>query len=429
MGIAVPRHHFRRLAWVGLGIVATLPLTEALTRSFSPERVLEPGNVLQLLARASGALGEGLLGLIVVLGVRSPRLERLLGPLDRLVRVHHSVGVVAYLTVLLHPLVLAAAAESWRSASRQLFDVGRPGIALGWCGLALLMVVACASFLARLQHETWRRIHVLAWGVAAAAIGHGIAMRGISTADVVVATAILMGILERVRTTVKDSARYIVTEAKPLGGRITEVILEPLERPMRFDPGQFVFIRFYDPSTGWRCREYHPFTIASSPRESRLRVIIKERGDCSRVLVDLKADMLATIRGPFGSLFHPLGAARQVWLGGGVGIVPFLSAARALDDDAATIDLFYCTKRVADAVHLDELIGIAARHRSLHLHCHVDERDGPPQVAHVLSELGDVRDAEFFIAGPAGFTEALTVGLRAHDIASRQIHAERFDYL
>jgi len=358
-------------------------------------------------------------------------VERAFGPLDRVIRAHHRTGAIALVAALLHPVGLAdaKAMSSWRASSRLLFAIDRLSIALGWAAIGLLALVVGSLFVNQLQHETRRRLHKLGWLVALIAIFHTIASRGFRWVDAMLFAILATAAVESLRT-VRNTARYRVKTTRPIGPALLDIQLEQLSRSVMFRPGQFVFIRFYDPRARWRCREYHPFTLASSPAEEGLRVIIKGRGDCSRTLLDLQEGAMADVRGPFGRLFSKPAPRRQVWLAGGIGVAPFLSAARALTGDTPRIDLFYAAKRAVDAVCLDELHEIAARHPSLRVHCHVDEEEGMLKAERVLSDAGDGgRDAEFFIAGPVSFAVTLREGLVANRVESKRIHYESFEYL
>lgn len=432
--LALRRSMRRRwLAWLALAGVTALPLVDVLVRdtTFGEGLLTLPG-ALRLLGVVSGALGIGLLVAVIALGLRSPLLERLLGPLDRSIRVHHGLGVAAYVAILTHPLALAlaASASSWRTSARMLFGFDRPEVALGWVSLVALVLVVCFSFFGRSSHERWRRIHALGWLAGGLGIAHVIAIRGLRATDVVLAGVLLATAGAKVVAIAVHTACYRVEAVRHLTPRVLEVELAPVRRSIRFRPGQFVFARFHDPRTGWRCREYHPFTIASGLWDSRLRLTIKQLGDCTRrILLDLKEGALADLRGPFGGLFGEEPPKRQIWLAGGMGIAPFLSAARSLAGEAPCVDLFYCTRRATDAVYMSELEALAQDKPSLRVHRHVDEGEGLLTADRVLSETGDERDAEFFIAGPPEFSAALCKGLMAHNVAEHRIHSERFEHL
>ena len=372
----------RRLVWLLLGAVAASPLVELLTKL----QLRGLFTTAHGLGRVTGALGSGLLVTAIVLGLRSPLLERILGRLDRSRRVHHHVGVAAYVLLLVHPLSLAASAPSWEASAQLVFGISRWPVASGWLALVLLMFVVCFSFVTRVQHETWMRVHALGWAAGAAGLVHGAASRGFRASDVLLAAVLAAAALSKLVSTIRDRERYRVTDVQRLGPGIVELGLEPLGRALSFRPGQFVLMRFRDPETGWRCREYHPFTITSGLHDPRLRMTIKELGDCTRTLLRLRPGATADVRGPFGGELFASKAPRQVWLAGGIGVTPFLGIARSLEAEAPSIDLFYCTKHAVEAVHLRELEGLAARLPSLRVHHHVDDDEGLLTADQVLSQ-------------------------------------------
>lgn len=424
----------RWLSWVALGGVVAIPIADVLVR-MAPlvSRPLGAATLLRAVGLCAGAAGIGLLAVVIVLGLRSPLLERTLGPLGRLIRIHHVLGVAAYALILVHPLALAAAlaasSSAWASA-RMLFGLDRAAIALGWLAVVSLMLVVVSSFVGRPTHETWRRLHALGWIGGMLGVAHAFAVRGLRGSHVVLAGVLLAAAFEKTVELALFTARYRVDRVRRLPPGIVEVELVPLRRSIRFRPGQFAFVRFRDPRTGWRCREYHPFTVASGLLDDRLRLSIKQLGDCTRTLLDIREGALADMRGPFGSLFEGATAApRQIWLAGGMGIAPFLSAARSLSGQAPSVHLFYCTKRASDAVYLHELEGLAMEQPSLRVHHHVEEGEGLLTAQQLLSEAGDGQDAEFFIAGPPAFSAALRGDLIAHHVAPHRIHSETFEHL
>lgn len=74
---------------------------------------------------------------------------------------------------------------------------------------------------------------------------------------------------------VRPSRRYLVDGVSRLNDNTLEVALRPKKRRIPHRSGQFVFVRF----KARRLRESHPFTVASSPDEGILRLVIKGSGD------------------------------------------------------------------------------------------------------------------------------------------------------
>ena len=96
-------------------------------------------------------------------------------------------------------------------------------------------------------------------------------------------------------------------------------------------PGQFAFVTS-DSSEG-----AHPYTIASDwkPAEHRLTFIVKGLGDHTRRLREkLRIGLPVKVEGPYGRFTFDDDCPRQIWVGGGIGITPFIGRMKELADRA-----------------------------------------------------------------------------------------------
>ena len=110
---------------------------------------------------------------------------------------------------------------------------------------------------------------------------------------------------------------YQVSEVRVVGNGMTEISLRPLGRPLRYVPGQFAMLHL-ETKSGWH---RHPFTLASSPSETAVRVTIKALGDyTSTVSESVRPGMPAVLSGPHGRFTHAKGKSHQIWVAGGVGV-------------------------------------------------------------------------------------------------------------
>jgi predicted ferric reductase len=167
---------------------------------------------------------------------------------------------------------------------------------------------------------------------------------------------------------------YTVTDVRRPNDTTVEVSLEPLRTPIRFVPGQFVFLAFGGPS-GW---QRHPFSVASASSDRRLEVAVKAVGDYTRVLREtVRPETPAKIAGPFGGFDFRRGGKQQIWIAGGIGITPFMSWIRSLDDDFdREVAFYYSIARDADGLYLDEIQRAGTEHQTFVPHVVVTERDG-----------------------------------------------------
>ncbi|CAN5572235.1 ferric reductase-like transmembrane domain-containing protein [soil metagenome] len=157
---------------------------------------------------------------------------------------------------------------------------------------------------------------------------------------------------------------YQVESLKPVGNGIVEVSLAPLGQPLSFDPGQFVLL-YVETKDGW---EQHPFTVASAPHEPLVRFTVKALGDyTSGIHTNLKPGMPAVISTPHGRFDWRTGTANQVWIAAGVGVAPFLSWLRSLDETLEHAIDFYYTSH-GEAPFKEEILDIATRLPSLTVH-------------------------------------------------------------
>ena len=115
----------------------------------------------------------------------------------------------------------------------------------------------------------------------------------------------------------------------------------PVGKGFAFKAGQFAFLAFREKGL----REPHPFTIACANRENgHLEFVIRALGDYTKALREqVKVGMIADIYAPYGRFKRPAHAQKEIWIGAGVGISPFIAWLQdptAKGFDKAT--LIYC---------------------------------------------------------------------------------------
>jgi len=156
------------------------------------------------------------------------------------------------------------------------------------------------------------------------------------------------------------------------GVQVTAVDVRLESRWAGHDAGQFAFVTFD------RREGAHPFTISSAWQgDGRLLFLIKALGDYTRTLpASVHPGDSLTVEGPYGRFDFDGPSRRQIWIGGGIGIAPFVARMKALASapDERSIDLFHTTREV-DETALQRLAD-DARAAGVRLHLLVDARDG-----------------------------------------------------
>jgi predicted ferric reductase len=219
---------------------------------------------------------------------------------------------------------------------------------------------------------------------------------------------------------------FQVHDVRVVQDGMVEVALTPLGRPLRFVPGQFAML-YLEAKDGWL---RHPFTIASAPQDPTLRFTIKALGDATSGLQDwVEPGMPAVIGGPHGRFDRGNGTDRQVWIGGGVGVTPFLSWLRTLAHEPLTehVDFFYSSE--GPAPFADEVSDIADQHPTLTVHLVDSGVEGFLTPQRVIDTVGPITpELSVFLCGPHGMVTAFRTALRRAGVPRTQIHHEHFTW-
>lgn len=167
--------------------------------------------------------------------------------------------------------------------------------------------------------------------------------------------------------------------------------------------GQFAFLTLHEEEGP------HPYTISSTwEDDGRITFIIKALGDYTRTLPErVQIGDVVKLEGPYGQFNFQGRQKRQIWIGGGIGITPFISRMKELarKSDGKTIDLFHTTT-VYDP-HAIGLLENDAKAAKVRLHVLWDERDGRLNAARITELVPGWQDADIWFCGPAGFGQAL----------------------
>jgi predicted ferric reductase len=359
--------------------------------------------------------------------------------IDRVMRWHRWLGVAAVVLVLVH-LVLAVVERPARLAVL----TAPTSVQLGWASVAGTVVLAAAAAWGRrrtTRHEWWARVHILGAAVALVLAGLHIWWVGDLVADPVmrvVCTALavtLLGVLARRwvwQPLFSRHGAYVVTEVRREGGDVVTLALAPVfrRRPLRFAPGQFVWLRLQRRIAGV---EEHPFTIASSAElTDRLELTVRAGGDFSRGLARLEPGRRVWLDGPHGSFtpeFTPEAAGRVdglVLIAGGVGVTPMMSMLRTLleRDDHRPV-LLVLAERPDRPLFDTELADLPRR-----LPVEVARTHGRRVDADLLAELlpQDASRLEYYVCGPPALLSGALAALDQLGVPPARVHREQFGW-
>jgi predicted ferric reductase len=188
------------------------------------------------------------------------------------------------------------------------------------------------------------------------------------------------------------------------------------------ESGQFAFVTLHDDEGP------HPYTISSAwTGDGHITFIIKALGDYTRTLGKrLRVGDVVQLEGPYGRFNFQGAQKRQIWVGAGIGITPFIARMQALaaQPDGKSVDLFHPT-----AVYDDHAIGLMTRDAEaagVRLHVLWSERDGLLNAARLTGLVPEWRDADVWFCGPAPFGRSLKKDLIAMGLPESRFHQELF---
>jgi predicted ferric reductase len=402
-----------------------------------------PAAWLRAGGRLNGIVGLAWLLLAAALAVRIPGLDRPFGGLIRVWRIHHVLGTGAFLLLMAHVLLLAFAAlpAGLAVASVTLFPPpSRWAVWAGWGALLAMMVFLAPTyaFFGRPEYQRWKLLHLLSGAALLLALVHALPLASAPGGAAAVALWAFYGggalIAYVWRAGIARTARrpYRITAVQRPAPRVVELSLK-CERGegLRYAPGQFVYLTPCDPALRAGRGEEHPYTLSSAPHEADLRIAIKDLGDASHALQDVAVGSRAWIDGPYGRFFPDHDDGTELWLGGGIGVTPFVSRARALAHAGAAVDieLIYCAHNPGRAYFLDELLRLADAVQGLRVTPHYFANLGPLSQRFVADTVPDFAQRTAYVCGPLPMMGLATGILRAAGVPRTRIHTEEFDLL
>lgn len=133
------------------------------------------------------------------------------------------------------------------------------------------------------------------------------------------------------------------------------------------------------------------------------------------------------VEGPYGRFNFESNAPRQIWIGGGIGITPFIARMKelAVQPDGKAVHLFHTTADYDQNV-INHLIRDAAQAK-VQLDVRWDKRDGRLDLNKLIKAVPDWRNADVWFCGPAGFGRVLREGLVSLGFPEQRFHQELFE--
>lgn len=428
----------KNIGWFTIFAVSVVPIIVWARILPLSIRFLDINAVTTSLGQIFGLLGMTLFSVNLILSSRLKILDEYFYGLNHLYIYHRFLGALSFCLLLFHPLFLVVKYIRFSLREAALFFVpsfANAPVGFGIIALSLMIVLLFITFFVWLKYQNWKLTHKFMVVVFIFAVLHAVYISSDISRDNFLRFYILglaglglaLGFYQAfLRNFFNKNLEYRVKKINRLGQGILEIEMEPLAEALRFEPGQFIFVKFKSKHTS---PEVHPFSVSSAEADNNLKIAVKSLGDFTENLVNLQPNDAVMIEGPFGKFSRAEAENKnQIWIAGGIGITPFLSMARDLDG-SYNIDLYYCVRAREEAVFLPELSRISSAGKGLNVIVWPSEEKGRIDAGMISRESGGFQDKDIFLCGPDSLMKGLKKQFKKLKIKNDRVHSEEFKFL
>ena len=398
------------------------------------------GTASHTLGQIAGLTGMTLFALTFILSTRAKFIEDAFNGLDKVYGAHGVLGASAFILILFHPLllVLRFIPEKIDLAAKYLLPHGALSINFGIIALVGMIILICLTIYSNIKYNRWKFSHEFLGAVFILAALHIFLVRGTASQDnifggyyiyaIVISLIGLIGFVYNLllRNKIAPHKSYQIKSVNKLTNCIYEIILSPEKEQLRYKSGQFVFVKFKNKIVG---KEPHPFSLASSSNNPLLRIIVKNLGDFTGSLDNLRVGDKVNVEGPYGRFNYKRHGREQIWIAGGIGITPFIGMAEDLmkNKSPQSVELYYTAKTKEDLVCINELKEIESKTANFKVIPWVSNEKGY-LTAKEITKGKNLNSKDFFICGPEKLKQDITSGLINLGIKKDKINQEEFGF-
>lgn len=397
----------------------------------------DPASIIRFpyisLTQISGLIAISLISLNLLLSARLKIFEDLFGGLDKVYRQHNITGRVSFAFMLAHPVFLLFTTPKLSQALEiYIFNFANLSYVAGRTALLGFTILIVLTIFIRLPYHIWLITHRLMLIPLIATALHVFTVKSdVSTylpLRYFIFAILFMGITAYVYKVILyrwfgPKYEYCIDKTSLIGD-VVEFLLKPKDRRIYFEPGQFVFVKIFSDNIP---QEEHPFSISSSPIEEQIRLSIRQSGDYTKKLQQLKKGAKIMLYGPYGQFGKRALSSKQdvVMIAGGIGITPFLSILKYIRSKKIRIKvkLIYSFKSRKKAVYSKELSSLLGKN----LIENSSDTKGQITIGKIKNSIGNFQNKLFLLCGPTAMMKSLSKQLLDVGVKRKDIVFESFD--
>ncbi len=401
-----------------------------------------PHSLFTALSRVAAMSGTAFALASLLLSGRIAWIERSVGQ-DRLIKWHRVLGPYSLYLILAHVVLvtvgyaLADKVNVWSEFWTVIWNMSWMIWAL--VGFAAMMMIGVTSYRrvrGKLKYEQWWMLHLFAYLGVTLSFMH----------QIVDGTMFLGHPLLRIWWT----AIYVATFTTIIWFRIIVPWVSSLYHGFQVERvevenhntisvimkgrhleeleargGQFFAFRFLARRYWW---ESHPYSLSAAPRNNRLRITVKDLGDHSSWLRNLKPGTRVFIEGPYGVFTADQADGEHITLiAAGVGVTPIRALLEELPR-GKQIDIVWRASKEEDLMLRDEVEALARWHNA-RLHYVVGSRQQASLDVRTLRTLvPTIKDSHVFLCGPGAVIKQAVDSCHALGVPKDRIHDEAFAF-
>lgn len=396
--------------------------------------------ILTSIGQLTGLIGMSLFAINLILSARVRWIQPYFAGLNKIYSWHHKLGTYAFILLMVHPAVLAikfftfSVSSGWNFVTPSFDNWPKT---YGMLGLILLFIFLALTYWVKIKYENWRWTHkflgvAFVFGLVHALMVPSDISRYLPL-KIYILTLSFVSLLAYVCHSwlarwLTPRFKYEVVGLRFYPPNIWEISMKAVGKPMKYLAGQFLFVEF----SGEKIKkEVHPFSISSAANNINLKIAVKNLGDFTSTIDNLKPGDLATIEGPYGVFNYQMADHKeQIWIGGGIGLTPFLSMARGLEENCEyKIDLIYAVDYDKEAVFLSELKSISQKNPNFRALPHYSKKDGYLSALSLLDLGIGLKSKSIFICGPPLMMKALKKQFIERGVRPKDIYTEEFELI